>query len=179
MGMAAQLAYYFFLSLFPALLWRAMDKVLGWDEMATLMRPAVRYTARFPAPRIMPDIDGLIEKHQLLSRILRQRTGDDETAAIGALGEAICAVPDYNQIPALIAEALVGAGWDVTVLEARDRVGEAVCPTCQGERLGPIGRSVRLHGKGGHTSRPHLTQDLVYALGKITYSRRDLVEQIG
>lgn len=27
--------------------------------------------------------------------------------------------------------------------------------------------TVNLHGKGGHTSRPHLTQDLVYALGKI------------
>ncbi len=94
--------------LFPALLWRAMDRVIGWDEMATLMRPAVRYTARFPAPRIMPDIDGLIEKHQLLSRIHRQRTGDDETARVGALGEAICAVSDYNQIPALIAEALAG-----------------------------------------------------------------------
>jgi amidohydrolase len=26
---------------------------------------------------------------------------------------------------------------------------------------------VRLHGSGGHTSRPHLTQDLTYALGKV------------
>ena len=38
-----------------------------------------------------------------------------------------------------------------------DRVGEAVCPTCQGERLGPIGRSVKLAGpKGRSLSLPGL-----------------------
>ena len=38
-----------------------------------------------------------------------------------------------------------------------DRVGEAPCPTCAGERLGPIGRSVKLHGKDGSSlSLPHL-----------------------
>ena len=26
---------------------------------------------------------------------------------------------------------------------------------------------MRLHGPGGHTARPHLTADLVYALGKV------------
>lgn len=39
-------------------------------------------------------------------------------------------------------------------------------------RPGPITSAsdavfVRLHGSGGHTSRPHLTEDLVYALGKV------------
>jgi hypothetical protein len=95
--------HYFIL---PAFTWRAMDQVLGWDDMAVLMRPAVRYTARFPAPRLLLDVEGLIEKHQLLSRAMRQRSGDDETAAIGELGEAICAVSDYNVIPVKIAEAL-------------------------------------------------------------------------
>ena len=38
-----------------------------------------------------------------------------------------------------------------------DRVGEEVCPTCQGERLGPIGRSVKLAGpKGRSLSLPGL-----------------------
>ena len=38
-----------------------------------------------------------------------------------------------------------------------DRVGEAVCPTCEGQRLGPIGRSVRLAGpKGRSLSLPGL-----------------------
>ncbi len=38
-----------------------------------------------------------------------------------------------------------------------DRVGEAACPTCHGERLGPIGRSVKLTGaKGRSLSLPGL-----------------------
>ncbi|WP_349827424.1 amidohydrolase [Brevibacterium litoralis] len=41
-----------------------------------------------------------------------------------------------------------------------------------GSRIGPITAAgdtviLRLSGKGGHTSRPHLTEDLVYALGKL------------
>jgi len=94
--------------IFPAFTWRAMDKVIGQDYLTTLMRPSVRYTARFPAPRIMPDIEGLIEKHQLLSRVMRQRSGDDETTKIGALGEGIGQCADYNTIPVMIAEALAG-----------------------------------------------------------------------
>jgi len=38
-----------------------------------------------------------------------------------------------------------------------DRVGEAVCPSCRGERLGPLGRSVKLAGpKGRSLSLPGL-----------------------
>ena len=33
------------------------------------MRPAVRYVARFPTPEAIPDIDALIEKHELLTRV--------------------------------------------------------------------------------------------------------------
>ena len=94
--------------IFPSFTWRAMDQIVGWDYLDVLMRPAVRYTARFPAPRIMLDIDQLIEKHELLSRVMRQRSGDDETTTIGTLGEAIGACSDYNQIPVMIAEALAG-----------------------------------------------------------------------
>lgn len=41
-----------------------------------------------------------------------------------------------------------------------------------GSRIGPITAAgdtlvIRLTGHGGHTSRPHLTEDLVYALGKL------------
>src|SRR5205085_3853565 len=59
-----------------------------------------------PVPNPMPDIEALIEKHQLLSRIYRQRTGEDETKAIGELGEAIGRVDVYAEIPPLMAEAL-------------------------------------------------------------------------
>ena len=61
-----------------------------------------------------------------------------------------------------------GHGLEVTTFSAdeeesinenaiADRVGEAVCPGCQGQRLGPIGRSVRLAGpKGRSLSLPDL-----------------------
>ena len=64
-----------------------------------LFRPAVRYVARFPAQRVVPEVDALIEEHGLLTRILRQRSGDDETAKIGELGEAIRGCKDYSEIP--------------------------------------------------------------------------------
>jgi hypothetical protein len=54
----------------------------------------------------MPEADALIEEHGLLTRILRQRSGDDETTAVGALGEAIRGCKVYTEIPKLIAQAL-------------------------------------------------------------------------
>src|SRR5215469_18800436 len=74
--------------LFPGFLWRALE-TLGREHMKVLMRPAVRYVARFPTQKTIPEVDVLIEEHGLLSRVLRQRTGDDETAKIGDVGEAI------------------------------------------------------------------------------------------
>ena len=65
--------------LFPGYLWRGLE-LIGHEHLPVLMRPAVRYAARFPAQRSVPEVDALIEEHQLLNRILRQRTGDDETA---------------------------------------------------------------------------------------------------
>jgi hypothetical protein len=99
--------------MFPSTLWRAIDKgVLDKQYLAQVMRPAVRYVTRNPVapPNPMaspfPQIDALIEEHQLLKRVLRQRSGDDETAAIGALGEAIGRVDAFAEIPALNAKAL-------------------------------------------------------------------------
>jgi hypothetical protein len=80
----------------------------GHEHLAFLMRPSVRYAARFPVARAMPEIDALIEQHGLLTRILRQRSGEDETAAIGRIGEAIGHCDDYGQIPVMLAEALAG-----------------------------------------------------------------------
>ncbi len=91
--------------LFPGYLWRGLE-VIGHEHLPVLMRPAVRYAARFPAQRSVPEVDALIEEHQLLNRILRQRTGDDETATIGAIGEAIGRVDAYSEIPKLLAKAL-------------------------------------------------------------------------
>ncbi|HEV2303102.1 MAG TPA: hypothetical protein VGR91_16160 [Stellaceae bacterium] len=101
--------------IFPAFVWRAFETgIIDKALLPLLMRPVVRYVTRSPvAPNNpmaspLPEIEALIEKHQLLSRILRQRTGDDETAAIGALGEAIGRVDLYAEIPVMLAEALAG-----------------------------------------------------------------------
>jgi len=91
--------------LFPGYLWRGLE-ALGKEHLKVLYRPAVRYVARFPAQRLVPEADALIEEHGLLTRILRQRSGDDETAAIGVLGESIRACKSYPEIPKMIAQAL-------------------------------------------------------------------------
>jgi hypothetical protein len=101
--------------MFPGALWRSFEEgVLDKELMPVLMRPAVRFVTRSPVappnpiPTPFPAIEALIEEHQLLSRIMRQRSGDDETAAIGELGEAIGRVDAFAEIPGLMANALVG-----------------------------------------------------------------------
>jgi hypothetical protein len=91
--------------LFPGYLWRGLE-ALGKEHMKVLMRPAVRYVARFPTQKTIPDVDRLIEEHGLLSRVLRQRTGEDETTKIGEIGEAISRVNVYTEIPVMLAKAL-------------------------------------------------------------------------
>jgi len=95
--------HYFIL---PGYAWRALE-ALGTEHRKVLMRPAVRYVARFPTQKELPEIDAVIEEHGLLRRVLRERTGDDETAKIGELGEAIGRVEAYAEIPVLLAKALV------------------------------------------------------------------------
>ena len=93
--------------LFPGYLWRGLE-FLGPENLTLLMRPAVRYVARFPTQRSIPDVDALIEKYELSARVMRQRTGEDETATIGELGEAIGRCDAYSQIPEMLAKALAG-----------------------------------------------------------------------
>jgi hypothetical protein len=99
--------------MFPSTLWRAFETgVLDKKYLPIVMRPAVRYVTRNPvapnnpAPSPLPAIEALIEEHQLLKRVLRQRSGDDETATIGALGEEIGRVDVFAEIPKLVAQAL-------------------------------------------------------------------------
>ena len=101
--------------MFPGTVWRAFDTgVLDKELLPVLMRPVVRFVTRSPVapnnpmPSPIPAIEAPIEEHQLLSRILRQRSGEDETAAIGELGEAIGAVDVFADIPMLMAKALAG-----------------------------------------------------------------------
>jgi hypothetical protein len=100
--------------MFPSTLLRAFETgVLDKEYLPQIMRPAVRYVTRNPVappnpmPSPLPAIDALIEEHQLLQRVMRQRSGEDETAVIGELGEAIGRVDVFADIPVLIAKALV------------------------------------------------------------------------
>ncbi len=91
--------------IYPAFTWRALEDI-GQEHTAVLMRPAVRYVARFPKAPNSPEIEGLIDDLDLLNKVTRQKTGDDETAVIGALGEQIRAIEDFSRIPVILAEAL-------------------------------------------------------------------------
>jgi hypothetical protein len=92
---------------FPAFTWRALEAgILDKAYLPTIMRPSVRYVSRFPLAPAIPDAEALIKDNQLLTRVLRQRTGDDETAAIGKLGESIRRVEEFSEIPIMIARAL-------------------------------------------------------------------------
>lgn len=91
--------------IYPAALWRYLE-TYDRQHLKVLMRPAVRYVARFPTFRAVPEIDALIEQHGLLNRILRQRSGPDETETIGRIGQAISAVEKYTEIPRLLTQAL-------------------------------------------------------------------------
>jgi amidohydrolase len=77
-------------------------------------------------------------------------------------------------------EVMPGGALEVIATGALDDVGHVFGLHCDpgldvglvGLREGPLtgaadALSVRLTGKGGHTSRPHLTEDLTYALGKL------------
>jgi hypothetical protein len=99
--------------MFPGTVWRAFETgVLDKALLPVVMRPVVRFVTRSPIapnnpmPSPIPAIEELIEEHQLLNRILRQRTGEDETTAIGELGEAIGRVDVFAEIPKLMAKAL-------------------------------------------------------------------------
>jgi hypothetical protein len=91
--------------IFPSFTWRAVEW-LGREYLPILMRPAVRYVTRFPTPPAIPEFEGLLDEYQLLTRSLRQRTGSDETPAIGHLGESIGQCNTYAEIPAMLAKAL-------------------------------------------------------------------------
>ncbi len=91
--------------IYPAFTWRSVE-ALGPEYLAVLMRPAVRYVARFPKAPAIPEIEALLSEYELLTRVTRMQSGDDETAAIGQLGEAICQVTVFNEIPVMLAKAL-------------------------------------------------------------------------
>jgi len=92
---------------FPGYLWRSFEAgVLDKQYLSVLMRPSVKYAARFPIAPAQPELDSLIKDMKLLEKVTRQETGDDETVAVGRLGKNIGQVEEFAEIPVMIASAL-------------------------------------------------------------------------
>jgi len=91
--------------LFPVFTWRALE-YLGWEYARFIGRAPVRYITRPTDPTSLEEIDRLIDKHGLLERELRARTGDDETAALTALADEIGRCSKFTEIPEMVAQAL-------------------------------------------------------------------------
>ncbi len=112
---------------------------------------------------------------------------DVHTAALVGAGIALARVhrakPLRGRVRLLFQpaeEVMPGGALEVIAAGALEGVGHVYGLHCDpsidvgsvGLRVGPLtgaadALTVRLTGRGGHTSRPHLTQDLTYALGKL------------
>jgi len=91
--------------LFPVFTWRALE-YFGWEYARFIGRAPVRYITRPTDPTSLEEIDRLIDKHGLLERELRAKTGDDETAAITALADEIGRCSKFTEVPEMLAQAL-------------------------------------------------------------------------
>lgn len=112
---------------------------------------------------------------------------DVHTAALVGAGIALAEAHELAPVPGRVRllfqpaeEIMPGGALEVIAAGALDGVGRVFGLHCDpsidvgevGLRVGPLtgaadALSVRLTGRGGHTSRPHLTEDLTYALGKL------------
>jgi amidohydrolase len=112
---------------------------------------------------------------------------DAHTASLLGAGLALAARDERQPLPGRVRllfqpaeEIMPGGALEVIAGGGLDGVGAVFGLHCDptvdvgqvGLREGPItgaadSLTVRLTGRGGHTSRPHLTQDLTYALAKL------------
>ncbi len=112
---------------------------------------------------------------------------DVHTTALLGAGMALAAVHDAGLLAGRVRllfqpaeEVMPGGALDLVSLGALDDVSHVFGLHCDpsidvgqvGLREGPLTGAadllrIELLGKGGHTSRPHLTQDLTFALGKL------------
>lgn len=110
---------------------------------------------------------------------------DVHTAALVGAGLALAEAERRNGLPGRVRllfqpaeEVMPGGALELIATGALDDVSHVFGLHCDpgldvgeiGLRKGPLtgaadSLSVRLTGRGGHTSRPHLTEDLTYALG--------------
>ena len=112
---------------------------------------------------------------------------DVHTAALVGAGLALAEVHRTTPLPGRVRlmfqpaeEIMPGGALELIAGGALDDVGHVFGLHCDptidvgeiGLREGPLtgaadSLTVRLTGRGGHTSRPHLTEDLTYAVGKL------------
>ncbi|MFS3128269.1 amidohydrolase [Nocardioides sp. Bht2] len=112
---------------------------------------------------------------------------DVHTTALMGAGYALAALHEAGRLPGRVRllfqpaeEVMPGGALDLIGVGALDDVERIFCLHCDpsldvgevGLREGPLtgaadALGVQLRGKGGHTSRPHLTEDLTFALGKV------------
>jgi amidohydrolase len=112
---------------------------------------------------------------------------DVHTAGLVGAGLALAAVHREGELPGGVRllfqpaeEVMPGGATSLIELGGLDDIEQIFCLHCDptldlgqvGVREGPITGAadqleVRLTGGGGHTSRPHLTEDLTFALGKL------------
>ena len=106
---------------------RALE-CIGWQWAPVVLRPVVRYlstnmrTIADPEGGFTPEFvegnlaaykeygrfEALIDEHRLPERVTRLQSGDDEDAAVGALGERLADGTPFAEIPDIVAEALAG-----------------------------------------------------------------------
>jgi amidohydrolase len=112
---------------------------------------------------------------------------DVHTSALVGAGIALARAHEQSPLPGRVRllfqpaeEVMPGGALEVIAAGALEGVGHVYGLHCDptidvgqvGLRVGPLtgaadALTVRLTGRGGHTSRPHLTEDLTYALGKL------------
>jgi len=112
---------------------------------------------------------------------------DVHTAALVGAGLALARAHERSPLPGRVRllfqpaeEVMPGGALEVIATGALDDVTHVYGLHCDpsidvgqvGLRVGPLtgaadSLTVRLTGRGGHTSRPHLTEDLTYAVGKL------------
>lgn len=112
---------------------------------------------------------------------------DVHTTAVLGAGLVLAGLAAQGRLPGRVRlifqpaeEAMPGGALDVIAAGGLDGVERAYALHCDphtdvgriGSRVGPITAAadhvkVTLVGRGGHTSRPHLTEDVVFALGQV------------
>lgn len=112
---------------------------------------------------------------------------DVHTSAVLGAGLVLAALHEAGELPTGVRlvfqpaeEVQPGGALDVIAAGGLDGIGRIFAVHCDpkvdvgqiGSRIGPITSAsdevtVVLTGPGGHTSRPHLTADVVYALGQV------------